>query len=197
MMKEARPSISSQKGFILDRLLGEEVLKSGESLTAPSSFIIPYDPHDETVAREVRLALIDDLKARGHKVCDIDLYVLYMQLLDETGSYDDVVEVEPEYDRDVFIDMMNDIVDAENVIAPAIIDQIDDAHLLFLSGVGACYPFLRVHRLLEMLHPSVPMVTFFPGMYHVGIDGRPHFDVLDVPQEGNTPHYRARNLYDL
>ena len=196
-MREARPSISTKKGFILDKLLGEEVLKSGESLTTPSSFIVPYDPHDERAAREVRRALIDDLKARGHKVCDIDLYVLYMRLLDETGSYEDVIEVEPEYDRDVFIDMMNDIVDAENVIAPEILDQIGDAHLLFLSGVGACYPFLRVHRLLEMLHPPVPMVTFFPGMYHVGIDGRPHFDVLDVPQEGNTPHYRARNLYDL
>jgi len=196
-MREARPSISTQEGFILEKLLGEEVLKSSESLTAPSSFVVPYDPHDERSAREVRLALIKDLKARGHKVCDIDLYVLYMHLLDESGSYEDVIEVEAEYDRDVFIDMMNDVVDAENVIAPAILDEIGDAHLLFLSGVGACYPFLRVHRLLEMLHPSVPMVTFFPGMYHVGLDGRPHFDVLDAPQEGNTPHYRARSLYDL
>lgn len=196
-MKDVRPHISTQEGFILDKLLGEEVLKSSESLTAPSSFIVPYDPHDERVAREVRLALIGDLKARGHAVCDIDLYVLYMQLLDETGSYEDVAEVEAEYDADVFIDMMNDIVDAETMIVPAIIDQIDGADLLFLSGVGACYPFLRVHRLLEILHPDVPMVTFFPGMYHVGLDGRPHFDVLDVPQEGNTPHYRARNLYDL
>lgn len=196
-MKDVRPRISTQEGFILDKLLGEEVLKSNESLTAPSSFIVPYDPHDERAAREVRLALIGDLKARGHAVCDIDLYVLYMQLLDETGSYEDVVEVESEYEADVFIDMMNDIVDAETMIVPAIIDQIDGADLLFLSGVGACYPFLRVHRLLEMLHPDVPMVTFFPGMYHVGLDGRPHFDVLDVPQEGNTPHYRARNLYDL
>lgn len=196
-MKDVRPRISTQEGFILDKLLGEEVLKSSESLTAPSSFIVPYDPHDERAAREVRLALIGDLKARGHAVCDIDLYVLYMQLLDKTGSYEDVAEVEAEYDADVFIDMMNDIVDAETMIVPAIIGQINGADLLFLSGVGACYPFLRVHRLLEMLHPDVPMVTFFPGMYHVGLDGRPHFDVLDVPQEGNTPHYRARNLYDL
>lgn len=196
-MKDVRPRISTREGFILDKLLGEEVLKSSESLTAPSSFIVPYDPHDERVAREVRHALIGDLKVRGHAVCDIDLYVLYMRLLDETGSYEDVVEVESEYDADVFIDMMNDIVDAETMIVPAIIDKIDGAGLLFLSGVGACYPFLRVHRLLEMLHPDVPMVTFFPGMYHVGLDSRPHFDVLDVPQEGNTPHYRARNLYDL
>jgi hypothetical protein len=196
-MRDVRPRIATQEGFILDKLLGEEVLKSSESLTAPSSFIVPYDPHDERAAREVRRALISDLKARGHRVCDVDLYVLYMQLLDESGSYEDVVEVEPEYDADVFIDMMNDIVDAETMIVPTIIDRIDGADLLFLSGVGACYPFLRVHRLLEMLHPDVPMVTFFPGMYHVGLDGRPHFDVLDVPQEGNTPHYRARNLYDL
>ncbi len=196
-MREARPRIATQEGNILERLLGEEVLKSSVSLTAPSSFIIPYDPHDEHAANEVRLALIGDLKARGHAVCDVNLYELYMRLLDETGSYDDVIEVEPEYDRDVFIDMMNDIVDAENEIVPVIMEQIGNAHLLFISGVGACYPFLRVHRLLEMLHPPIPMVTFFPGMYHVGMDGRPHFDVLDVRQEGNTPHYRARNLYDL
>lgn len=196
-MRDVRPRIATQEGFILDKLLGEEVLKSSESLTAPSSFIVPYDPHDERAAREVRYALINDLKVRGHRVCDVDLYVLYMQLLDESDSYEDVVEVEPEYDADAFIDMMNDIVDAETMIVPTIIDRIDCADLLFLSGVGACYPFLRVHRLLEMLHPDVPMVTFFPGMYHVSLDGRPHFDVLDVPQEGNTPHYRARNLYDL
>lgn len=195
-MRETRPPIATQEGFILDKLLGEEVLRSSESLTAPSSFIIPYDPHDERVAREVRHALIGDLKARGHAVCDVDLYVLYMKLLDADGSYEDVIEVESEYDTDVFVDMLNGIVDADAIV-DAISARIDGSDLLFLSGVGACYPFLRVHRLLASLHPPIPVITFFPGMYHVGLDGRPHFDVLDIAQEGNTPHYRARNLYDL
>ena len=43
-----------------------------------------------------------------------------------------------------------------------------DERLIFLTGVGACYPILRSHTILNNLHPILdrtPLVMFFPGSY--------------------------------
>ncbi len=43
----------------------------------------------------------------------------------------------------------------------------DDA-IVFLTGIGKCYPILRSHKVLNTLHQAfvkVPVVLFFPGVY--------------------------------
>ena len=41
--------------------------------------------------------------------------------------------------------------------------------VVFLTGIGKCYPILRSHKVLNNLHQAfvrVPVVMFFPGTYN-------------------------------
>ena len=62
--------------------------------------------------------------------------------------------------------------------------------VLLLTGVGAVFPFMRIHSLLEALQrefPDIPILVMYPGRY----DGRfvRLFDKMEP-----TPYYRAFNI---
>ena len=41
--------------------------------------------------------------------------------------------------------------------------------MVFLTGIGKCYPILRSHKVLNNLHQAFvrsPVVMFFPGTYN-------------------------------
>jgi hypothetical protein len=64
--------------------------------------------------------------------------------------------------------------------------------MIFLTGVGAAYPFVRTHSLLNNLQPllgNTPLVLFFPGRF----SGQ-SLQLFGDLQE--TPYYRAFRLVD-
>lgn len=192
-----RKRIGEQKDLLLSKLSGREVLCSAQSLTGPSSFILPYDPAEVAAASEVRDVLISDLAAKGIRAVDADIYDIALEVLDEEELYDDLVELEPTIDKARFTDALKDAVDVEDEIVPRVKARARGADLLFISGVGACFPFVRIHQLLENLSAGIPVVTFFPGDYRVNADGSTTLDILDIPQGQGGGFYRARNIYDL
>jgi hypothetical protein len=195
-MKE-RKRIAQQRQYLLEKLSSDELLKSAQSLTSPSSFIVPYDPADAVAADEVRHGLVGDLAARGIRVADVNVYDVALATLDGEGLYEDLVGVEPDVGKQDFTDALKDAVDVEKELVPRIKEAAAGYDLLFLSGVGECYPFVRTHRLLENLTVPVPVVTFFPGRYESNADGSTSLDILDIPQGVAGGYYRARNIYDL
>ena len=59
--------------------------------------------------------------------------------------------------------------------------------LIFITGVGASWPLLRSHTILNNLHPlldKIPVVLFFPGAY----DGH-ELKLFDTLKDDN--YYRA------
>jgi hypothetical protein len=55
-----------------------------------------------------------------------------------------------------------------NLIVDHIINSTPSDSVIFITGVGKCYPFLRSHNVLNTLHQvldTVPVVMFFPGEY--------------------------------
>jgi hypothetical protein len=64
--------------------------------------------------------------------------------------------------------------------------------MVFLTGVGAAYPLVRTHSLLNNLQPllgNVPLVLFYPGRFN----GQ-SLQLFGDLQE--TPYYRAFRLVD-
>ena len=192
-----RRRIAESKELLQAKLSGREVLDSAQSLTGPSSFILPYDPAEAEAASEVRAALITDLAARGIRAVDANIYDIALRVLDEEELYDELVELEPTIDKTRFTDALKDAVDIEDEIVPRVKELAAGADLLFISGVGECFPFIRIHQLLENLSAGVPVITFFPGDYRVNADGSTTLDILDIPQGQGGGFYRARNIYDL
>jgi hypothetical protein len=70
--------------------------------------------------------------------------------------------------------------------------QSESADIILLTGVGAAYPFVRTHSLLNNLQPLIgatPVVLFFPGRFN----GQT-LQLFGELQE--TPYYRAFRLVD-
>ena len=59
--------------------------------------------------------------------------------------------------------------DDDSVIVQYIKDNTPDNAVVFLCGIGKCYPILRSHKVLNNLHQAfmkAPVVMFFPGTYN-------------------------------
>lgn len=58
--------------------------------------------------------------------------------------------------------------DDDSFIVQYIKDHTPENAIVFLIGIGKCYPLLRSHKVLNNLHQAfvrVPVVMFFPGTY--------------------------------
>lgn len=201
-MRHVAGGIAKQKAFLLEKLGSDEVLGSADSLTRPAAIVVPYDPADEHDAQEVVAALVSDLGAMGHPVAVANLYNIVIDVLDADDLFDEEVAIEREYGKERLVQELKDAADIEYDIVPRIKEILRDEHgeMLFLTGIGACYPFLRTHQLIDenVLSVDVPVVLFFPGSYKAKTDGSVPLDILNIPQgQGAGLFYRARNVYDL
>jgi hypothetical protein len=64
--------------------------------------------------------------------------------------------------------------------------------VVFLVGIGKCYPILRSHKVLNNMHQaidSVPVVLFYPGSY----DGQELVLFATIKDDN---YYRAFKLVD-
>ena len=117
------------------------------------------------------------LSGRGVKVLDINLYDLCIQLLQvREGStegsrlWDEVLEVEHDVEKDSLLELLQNVLSIEDYLIPAIGERIQqsDFDVLFLSGIGEVFPYIRSHNVLNNLQSVVvgrPMLMFFPGRY--------------------------------
>jgi hypothetical protein len=91
------------------------------------------------------------------------------------------------------------MLDPERHIAPAIRSQISDGDfdILFLTGIGEVFPYIRSHNVLNNLQSIVkdkPMLMFFPGTYeqsdHLGSS------LVLFGRLRDDQYYRARNILE-
>ena len=120
---------------------------------------------------------VDCLGGRGVKVLDINLYDLCIQLLQaREGStegsrlWDEVLAVEHDVEKDGLLELLQNVLGIEEYLIPAIGERIQQSEfdVLFLSGIGEVFPYIRSHNVLNNLQSVVvgkPMLMFFPGRY--------------------------------
>ena len=60
------------------------------------------------------------------------------------------------------------ISDSDSLIVRHIWEHTPENAVVFLTGIGKCYPILRSHKVLNTLHQGfgqAPVVLFYPGVY--------------------------------
>lgn len=80
----------------------------------------------------------------------------------------------------------------EGLIVEYIKERIHDKAIVFITGVGKCYPIFRSHTVLNNLHQvidTVPVVMFYPGVY----SGQ---ELLLFGEIKDDNYYRAFKLVD-
>lgn len=133
-------------------------------------FIYPYAPESALDVAQVKKRVKNRLGNSGVTVREINLYDLTIDILKERGVWERVLAMEPDQDKDEFREMLQGMLDPQLHIAPAIRTKIDDGafDIVFLTGIGEVFPYIRSHNVLNNLQSVVtgkPMLMFFPGRY--------------------------------
>ena len=101
--------------------------------------------------------------------------------------------------EDVLKEEFQAILDVQNIIAPAIAGKLKtDYDILFITGVGEVYPYIRSHNVLNNLQKFAkdkPLVLFFPGEYTMYEDTSSNLKLFSVLPDDK--YYRATNIYEI
>jgi hypothetical protein len=178
--------VTSQR-FLTKQGLGNEV----------PFFICAYPAEEGLSMVEDRLDLVTRITNTGIAVLDLSLYDLSLGILKERGILERILEIEPDTDKREIRELLQSVLDPRANLIPKIGDAIEAAphDVIFLSGVGEVYPYIRSHNVLNNLQSTAkdkPTVLFFPGSYtHALATGAP----LDLfGRLHDDKYYRAFNI---
>ncbi len=193
--------INDARGFIVDKLSDDALLGRNGYMMRSRLYILDYDPRQQSYAADlIRAICSDDLPSRGVTPLDINLYDIVLRYLDEQGLWDALVEAEAVTPREDLIEMLQDTVSISEVVAPAVNEAIastEGIDIVFITGVGETYPYIRTHTLLEEISSPVPVVIVFPGRFERHSDGSTSLNILGLDQGSTGGYYRATRVFDL
>ena len=176
-----KPSFRQNKG------LGNEV----------GYYIFAYPAEEELSVRD----WVDHIQEKyddgseGFRVIVFDLYDIVIDILQEKGYIEKCCEFEQKKGFDRITKAVGStlrITGADSLIISYIRERAESNSILFLTGIGKCYPLLRSHTVLNNLHQvidNVPVVMFYPGKY----DGQ---ELILFGEIKDDNYYRAFKLVD-
>jgi hypothetical protein len=178
--------VTSQR-FLTKQGLGNEV----------PFFICPYPAEEGLSMVDDRLDLVTRITHAGITVLDLSLYDLSLAILEERGILKQILKIEQESDKGEIRELLQSVLDPEANLIPKIGDAIEAAphDVIFLSGVGEVYPYIRSHSVLNNLQSTAkdkPTVLFFPGSYTHALATGASLDLFGRLHDDK--YYRAFNI---
>lgn len=149
---------------------------------------------------------IECLGGRGVQVLDINLYDLCIHLLkNREGAnlgaclWQDILAIESEVDKDSLLELLQNVLSVEDYIIPAIAERMnaEEYDVLFLSGIGEVFPYIRSHNILNNLQSTAkhkPTVLFFPGEYRHSLEQGASLELFGLLHDDK--YYRAFNIFE-
>ena len=176
-----RPEFRENKG------LGNEV----------GYYVFDYPAQQELLVRE-RVHYMKSKNSKGTDGLELlvfDLYEILIDLLEEEGFLEQCVQFEKKKGMDRIVKAVGNLLrinDDDSLIVKYIQERTPQEAVVFLTGIGKCYPLLRSHKVLNNLHQAmdrVPVVMFYPGKY----DGQ---ELVLFGSIKDDNYYRAFRLVD-
>lgn len=165
-----RTDLGKQEEHLFAVLGGKRFLQMEGLGNEVPFFIYPYPPEDALAVAQIKKRIKNKLSHNGIRVLEINLYDLSVEILKDRGVWERVLAAEPDQDKADFRELLQGMLDPQLHIAPAIRAKIanEDFQILFLTGIGEVFPYIRSHNVLNNLQSVVtgkPMLMFFPGRY--------------------------------
>ncbi|WP_425864730.1 DUF1788 domain-containing protein [Arthrobacter sp. TWP1-1] len=200
MTTKAQRNLQLEEAHVYEVLRSRRFLKmEGLSKEVPF-FIYHYPPtwaYDVDAARD---RVITKLRSDdGLSVVDINLYDLAIKLLVDRGVWQRILDLEPTQDKYEFRETLQGMLDPHDHLAPAIREQLAEnpSDMVFLTGIGEVFPFIRTHTVLENLQSVVvgrPMLAWFPGTYEFTQAGGHQLRALNL--SASDSYYRAKDILE-
>lgn len=152
-----KPSFRENKG------LGNEV----------GYYIFDYPAGEELYVRE-RIEYLrnkNENSADEYRIVVFDLYEIMVGILQKKGYLDKCFEMEKKKGFQKVSTAVANLMrvnSTDGLIVAYIREHTPQKAIVFLTGIGKCYPIIRSHTVLNNLHQvidRVPVVMFYPGKY--------------------------------
>lgn len=162
-------------------------------------FICAYKAQEAVEMERLQRQLANKLEQAGIRILEINLYDLSIELLKERGIWEQVLETEETASKEQLKELLQGVLDPEAHLVPAIATKLKNAELdvLFLSGIGEVFPYIRSHNVLNNLQSTAkeqPTVMFFPGTYTHTLEAGASLDLFGRLHDDK--YYRAFDIFD-
>ena len=137
-------------------------------------WVFDYPPEKELEVRE-RLEYMKNKNQRGDDDFELvvfDLYDIIIDFLEHKHFMEKCYDFEKKNGMERIIKAVNNSLKIDtsyNLIVKYIKEHTPENAIVFLTGIGKCYPIVRSHKVLNTLHQMFtrcPVVTFYPGIYN-------------------------------
>jgi hypothetical protein len=148
-----------------------------------------YSPADELLVRDYIERLVN-APSDNFRIIECNLYKIFLEILSDKKILDKIAGFEEKKGADFLLKELQKTATREAFLAKMKYESQKTGDVLFLTGVGAVYPFMRSHIMLEVMQEpfaKIPIVVFYPGSFN-GQD----LNLFDEFFDGH--YYRAFNL---
>lgn len=148
-----------------------------------------YDMKDEMIVNHFISHLLES--KLDCNIIEMNLYSMFMEICAEMGILDDIPAMEEKDGTTYLLEQLQYAV-TENQFVDKIAEAVGrrENEILLIDGVGDAFPFMRVHKILEVVQQrfhEMPVLVMYPGSFN-GTSLR-LFDKLE-----SNPYYRAFNI---
>ncbi|CZP75756.1 DUF1788 domain-containing protein [Legionella pneumophila serogroup 1] len=181
-------SVLSSQRFLNKQGLGNEV----------PFFICPFKPEESVEIKRYLHQLVKRLELLGIRILEINLYDLSIEILKDRAIWHQILEMEEFVSKDQLKELLQGVLDPEAHLVPAIATKLlnVDYEVLFLTGIGEVFPYIRSHNVLNNLQSTAkekPTVMFFPGNYTHSLESGASLDLFGRLHDDK--YYRAFNIF--
>lgn len=176
-MDLAKNSLDERLDLLKAAIEQPNLRKSTGKANEVNYWVFDYDPADELKVR----AYIEELKVKennGKKPFQLvvfDLYDIIMDYLESRNFIKKCSDIEQRKGIErVATAIQNSIriTDKNNYIVNYIAAHMPDNAIVFLTGIGKCFPILQAPEVFNMVlynmpseYSTTPMILFYPGIY--------------------------------
>jgi hypothetical protein len=198
MVELAKGPMPERYEHLVNVMTSERFLKMQSLGNEVPFFICPFKPQEFHEMSKLYDQLVNTLRNKGIHVLKINLYDLSVDLLKERGIWDRVIQTEQALSKNELKELLQGVLDPENHLIPTIASKMaaKDYDVMFITGVGEVFPYIRSHSVLNNLQSTAkdrPTVMFFPGEYRQSIEEGASLNLFNRLHDDN--YYRAFNIY--
>ena len=146
--------IKQELDRIRDRISDPSFLANKGLSNEVGIHVFCYDPADELIVRD----FVSRLKAESgtpYHIKECDLYEIFLRLLEDKRVLRSVDGLEEKRGKEYLLKQLQKIATPEALLEYMKYEPHEYGDVLFLTGVGKIFPFMRSHKMLDsMQHPD-------------------------------------------
>jgi hypothetical protein len=161
-------------------------------------FICPFDPKEHDEMSKLYGQLVNQLEKKGIPVLIVNLYNLTIEILKKRGIWEQILESEKSMTKGELKELLQSVLDPEHNLIPAIAEKMKQKEfdVMFLTGIGEVFPYIRSHTVLNNLQSIAkekPTIMFFPGEFSQSSEKGSSLNLFGKLLDDN--YYRAFDIY--